>query len=511
MGIRHLSTHAIASLLILLTFGYSEGAPFTFQDVEAVAKERSTKPYREPAALSETLSKLDYDGYRLIRSSQQHTLWAEQGLPFRIQFMHPGYRFLKPVRMNIIGPDGTSSPLAFDKKYFDYKDIPELGKADLQPDGFAGLRIMTPLNGIEGQYDELGSFLGASYFRLLGKKQCYGISARGLALNTVTPGAAEEFPDFTEYWITQPKMGDTSLTLYALLDSPSVTGAYRFILHPGETTKADITASLYFRMEVKSLGLAPLTSMFWYGENHSERTFPDWRPEVHDSDGLLLKYKDGSTTWRPLYNHHAIRNALFDATDLTGYGLLQRDRDFSSYQDLGNPQYMAPSTWIQPSGDWPKGSIRLIELPTDNEAMDNVVSFYQPEKAPQPGDAIHYTYTLSWEMLHEQKLSPNRAIATRIEKIPGEKNLRRFVIDFAGPDINKIPEGTAITADISSTDGTQIAEYQCIKNPHTGGWRVAFILDLSNNATHPTSVRCLLKSPPSNNNLSETWSYQWTP
>ncbi|SHK17929.1 glucans biosynthesis protein [Rubritalea squalenifaciens DSM 18772] len=511
MGSSILSALVISPTILLLPLFSALGAPFTFETVEGKAKQQASKAYSAPAPLEKSLSELDYDGYRLIRSSQENTLWAEQELPFRLQFMHPGYRFLKPVKMNIVDYDGNSSPLAFDKKYFDYKDIPELEKTQFDVDGFAGFRILHPLNDVQGQYDELGSFVGASYFRLLGKDQSYGISARGLALNSVTPGAAEEFPDFTEYWFIQPKPEDKSFTLYALLDSPSVTGAYRFIIHPGETTRAAITVSLFFRKEVKCLGLAPLTSMFWYGENHRERTFPDWRPEVHDSDGLLLKYRNQQTLWRPLYNHHAIRNALFNAKELVGYGLLQRDRDFNNYQDLGNPQHRAPSTWVEPSGEWPSGGIRLIELPTNNEAMDNIVSFYQPAQSPKAGDSLRYSYCLCWEKTHEQQLSPNQVIATRIEKLPGTETLRRFVLDFSGPDLNKLPDNTNITAEVSSTGGTKVTETQCFKNPHTGGWRVAFILDLNQNPTQPTQIHCLLKDLPNQTNLSEIWSYQWTP
>ena len=97
------------------------------------------------------------------------------------------------------------------------------------------------------EWDELGAFLGASYFRLLGKDQRYGQSARGLALDCGEMDRPEEFPIFTDWWLGKPEPDANELTLYALLDTVSCTGAYQFILHPGETTRADVEAVLFFR------------------------------------------------------------------------------------------------------------------------------------------------------------------------------------------------------------------------------------------------------------------------
>ena len=226
--------------------------------------------------------------------------------------------------------------------------------------GYAGFRILYPLNKTN-QLDELGAFLGASYFRLLGKDQRYGLSARGLALNTGEPDRPEEFPIFTDWWLGKPQKDDTTLTLFAILDSVSCTGAYEFHIRPGETTVADIDAVIYFRDQkkilaastnaqpVKTIGFAPLTSMFWFGKN-SERKFDDYRPEVHDSDGLLVRMGNGETLWRPLDNPAVMRHQIFSAPGIKGFGLLQRERNFAAYQDSFNFYHLEPSVWIEPRG-----------------------------------------------------------------------------------------------------------------------------------------------------------------
>ncbi|BDS06089.1 glucans biosynthesis protein G [Oceaniferula spumae] len=493
----------------------SAAAPFNFQSLQEKAKTLAASEYKAPPALPHVLVDLNYDQYRAIKTSKGGTLWADRDSPFQIEFMHAGYRFTKPVKMNLLNADTREpSPLKFEKKYFDYSKLVvhhPINEEEIH--GFAGFRIRHPLEGGKENFDEIGSFLGASYFRLLGKGQRYGISARGLAINSVLDDYNEEFPDFIEYWLVEPKPADKFLEFYALLDSPSVAGAFRFEIHPGDVTVSKIQVSLYFRKYNPSVGLAPLTSMFWFGENHKERPFGDWRPEVHDSDGLLVKTEGQNTVWRPLYNHHAIRNSWLDATKLQGFGLFQRDREYVHYQDLSNPQHQAPSTWIKPTGDlsaWSTGSIRLIELPTDNEAMDNIVTFFQPKESPQAGESLHYSYDLVWELAGEKDLSPNHVTSTRIGKLKPYPGTRRFVVDFEGPDLNKLPADAPIFAEITSSENGYITENQCFKNVHTGGWRIEFKLDSDKKSPHPVELRCTLKHPTTKKPLSETWSYQWT-
>lgn len=503
----------VASAVLFHTASAQEESDPVFETVMTKARERSELPYSPPRELPGVLRSLNYDQYRAIDTASDAVLWDNSDKRFRIEFLHAGYLFQKPVKMNLVSTDHqTIEPFPFAKKWFDYSRLvvhEEFEESAVE--GFAGFRIRHPLNGGPQNFDEIGSFIGASYFRLLGKDQSYGISARGLAINTVLPDRQEEFPDFVEYWIVDPGPESNVLELYALLDSPSVAGAFRFKIQPGVSTNADIDVKLFFREENPSVGLAPLTSMFWFGEGHKERPFMDWRPEVHDSDGLLFRTWNDEVVWRPFYNHHAIRNTFFNAPDVAGYGVLQRDRDFANYQDLSNPYWLTPTAWVEPKGKWGQGAVRLVELPTNNEAMDNIVSFFEPEVKPKAGDELEYSYRLSWKMHDEVELSRERVMSTRLGEIVAYPDTRRFVVDFVGPKLEALPADAPMFAEITSSANGYVTENQCFKNVKTNGWRVEFKMDTDSANNQPVELRCFLKDPGTGERLSETWSYQWSP
>lgn len=509
------SLHLLLLLAMMVDTSVAGSGVFDFSELKSRAKDLAAADYKNPEELAQTLRKLTYDQYRAIRPAPESALWKSEDLPFRLEFFHPGYLFGRPVKMNLINEKGLVSPLPIDPKRFDFS---KLVLDDQEPPvpsritGYAGFRILHPLHpGEGGGFDEIGSFIGASYFRLLGKDQRYGISARGLALNVINDKLPEEFPDFVEFWILKPRKDAKALEFFALLDSPSVTGAYRFQIRPGISTDTHIDVALFFREKVPSVGLAPLTSMFWFGENSAENHFPDWRPEVHDSDGLLLRTRNEERVWRPLFNDSGIRFSQFNAPDPLGFGLMQRDRDFHHYEDLGNPYHLTPTAWISPEGKWGEGAVRLIELPTGNESIDNVVAFFELKNPPASGESLEYSYTLSMKMRDEIDLSPDRVVATRVGLDPTFADTRRFVIDFDGPGLRKIPADGPIFAEINSSANGYVTENQCYKNVMTGGWRVEFKLDTDEANIDPVELRCLLKNPNTNEILSETWSYQWSP
>src|SRR5882724_5888094 len=297
-----------------------ESADVTLDYVAKKAEARALKPFHSPRLdLPEALraDSLDYVKYREIRFRHDQALWAADKLPFQVEFFHPGYLYQEPVHINEFSP-GFVQPVRFVQDFYDY------GKLHLKVPantGYAGFRVVYPLNQPD-KLDEIGAFLGASYYRLLGKGQRYGLSARGLALDCGEPDRPEEFPIFTDWWLGKPQKDDAQLTLFAILDSPSCTGAYEFHIQPGETTTAEVDATIFFRAEDKirevdpnrkplaNMGVAPLTSMFWIGRS-SERRFDDYRPEVHDSDGLLMRMETGETLWRPLNNASVMRHQRF--------------------------------------------------------------------------------------------------------------------------------------------------------------------------------------------------------
>jgi glucans biosynthesis protein len=342
---------------------------FNFADVHrraaGLAKQTFEDSKREIPAF---LRDLSYDQYQDIRFRPEKALWRNEGLPFEVRFAHLGFLFLWPVKINVV-ENGEVKPVAYSNDYFDYghNKVPADLPADL---GFAGFRLLYPLHQ-DGRYDEVAVFLGASYFRAVGQNQGFGISARGLAIDTGLP-KAEEFPFFREFWIEKPARDATDITVYALLDSQSATGAYRFVIKPGLATICEVKAHVFMRQKVQKLGIAPLTSMFFHGEL-TDRFMDDFRPEVHDSDGLLLETGNGEWLWRPLVNPRRLNVSSFQDTNPKGFGLLQRDRDFSNYQDLEALYQRRPSAWIEPVGEWGKGVVQLIEIPSSAERYDNIV------------------------------------------------------------------------------------------------------------------------------------------
>ena len=350
----------------------------SFQSIRESARALAARDYRsEPNKLPESLKKLGYDDYKVIRFRPEQEPWHNEQLDFTLEFFHPGYLYQDPVLIHLV-EEGQVKGFDFSPRQFDYGRVhfPEPLPRDIH---FAGLRVLYPVNHPRKQ-DEVASFIGASYFRLLGARQRYGASFRGLAIDTAEP-SGEEFPRFTEFWVEKPGAHSTFLQVFALLDSPRAAGAYRFVIKPGDTTTVEEEASVFIRKEIKKLGLAPLTSMFLVGENRTQ-CVPDFRPEVHDSDGLLLQMGEDQWLWRPLVNpqkNHRVSS--FAADNLAGFGLLQRDRDFRSYEDLAARYDLRPSLWVQAATNWGAGAVELVEIPTPNEFHDNVVAYWVPNKS----------------------------------------------------------------------------------------------------------------------------------
>jgi glucans biosynthesis protein len=489
--------------------GSAEAASFGFADVRQRAAELASRPFEAPQDdLPQALRNLNYDQYRAIRFRPEKALWRDEGLPFQVQFFQrASFDFmdapLKKVVINIVD-QGRVMRVPYSSDLFDFgrsNMVAEL-PADL---GFAGFRIHYPLHRRD-YYDEVAVFLGASYFRVLGQHQTYGLSARGLAIDTglSTP---EEFPRFVEFWIEKPGRHATAITLYALMDSKSVTGAYRFIIRPGKETVVEVTANVFMRQEVEKIGFAPLTSMFFSGEG-TDRFLDDFRPEVHDSDGLLLATGHGEWIWRPLDNPTRVRVNSFRDRNPHGFGLLQRDRNFAHYQDLEATYQSRPSVWIEPLGDWGPGVVQLVELPSDADWHDNIVAFWIPDERAKAGKEWRLAYRL-YAFLDKAGLPPGgRTHATRIGRggVGGEieANKRKFVIDFTGERLQELDADAPVDAVVTASSGT-IDNQSVQRNPFIRGWRVSFELKPADES--PIELRCFLRLGA--DALTETWSYQW--
>ncbi|MDZ4198231.1 MAG: glucan biosynthesis protein, partial [Kiritimatiellia bacterium] len=410
------------------TFLSVRGAdPFQFDDVRRLAQERAATAYAPPDLdLPRSLRSLNYDDLRNIRFDSKAAIWRMERLPFQIQFFLRGGLRKDRITVHLLEGDRMETVL-FSKNLFDYQKVRIRGSL---PDdlGFSGFRIHYPLNRAD-VLDELIVFQGASYFRALGKGQRYGLSARGLALH-VADRVPEEFPAFVEFWIEKPDRAAGRIRIYALLDSPSVTGAYDMVLEPGTETVMNVRAVLFPRKELAAVGVAPLTSMFWYGEN-APIAHGDFRPEVHDSDGLLIQTGSNEWLWRPLVNENRIRYSSFVDSNPRGFGLLQRDRRFANYEDLEADYQDRPSVWVEPTSTWGEGEIRLVELPTTTEFEDNVVAYWAP-KNPLPAlQPSEFSYRLRWFLNSRNRPPLARVVSTRIGAIPHKATARRFVLDFS--------------------------------------------------------------------------------
>ena len=486
-----------------------EAQPFGFASVRQLAQERAGHDYRPPSeSLPAALANLSYDQYRDIRFRPASALWRGQSL-FEVEFFHRGYRTRQRVNIFEVGAEGAAA-VAYNPQFFTFGHLlkPPKVPANL---GYAGFRVHYPLQS-PAYKDELLVFLGASYFRVLGRDQRYGASARGLAIDTAEQ-SGEEFPTFTDFWLVRPQAADRTLTIYALLDSKSVAGAYQFEIHPGAVTQVEVHCELYPRRAVAKMGVAPLTSMFLYAEDGAGRHFDDYRPQVHDSDGFLTETGHGQWIWRPLNNPRELRVNRFMDENPRGFGLMQRERDFGHYQDV-EAQYQArPSYWVQPLGNWGKGGVELVEIPSDEEIHDNIVAYWVPAQTPPAGKPVSFAYLLS-AVAQSPRWPPGaRAVATRAgnpamgdnkEHFP--PGARRMLIDFAGGELEGLDAAQPVKAELTSQNA-QIQAQTVQRIGQTGAWRAAFVVT-PKQPKKPVDLQCYLTLY--GEVLTETWVYQWT-
>jgi glucans biosynthesis protein len=486
----------------------AQARPFDFASLRHLAQQKAAHDYRPPSdALPASLANLSYDQYRDIRFRPASALWHGQSL-FEVQFFHRG-SYTKQ-RVNIFEVDaGGVTPVAYDPRFFTFGRLLKVPKAPANL-GYAGFRVHFPLQ-TPAYKDEVLVFLGASYFRVLGRNQHYGASARGLAIDTAEP-SGEEFPIFTDFWLVRPQPSDRTLTIYALLDSKSVAGAYQFEIRPGAVTEVEVHGEIYLRRAVAKLGIAPLTSMFLYGEDGSGRRFDDYRPQVHDSDGLMNQTGHGQWIWRPLANPRELRVNRFMDENPHGFGLIQRERDFRHYEDLEAQYESRPSYWIQPLGNWGKGGVELVEIPSDEEIHDNIVAYWLPAQAPAVGKPMAFAYLLSAYAQAPQWPPGGRAIATRNGNPSVGDNkghfgpgARRILVEFSGGDLEGLDAAQPVKPQLSA-DNAQIDALTVQRLP-TGAWRVAFVL--TPKAKKAIDLHCYLTLY--GEVLTETWVDQWTP
>lgn len=481
--------------------------PFDFEWLTAQMRDRAAAaplPVDRPEGFH---TGFDYDDHRAINFDPARALWADGAGRFRMHAFHLGWLFAEPVQLYEVA-DGQTRPLAFTTDDFLYYDrVRDRVPAGAPLPGVAGFRISGPLNRPDIQ-DEIVAFLGASYFRALGRGNTYGLSARGLAIDTAL-GRPEEFPRFSAFWLERPATPDDAVTVHAALDSDACTGAFRFVIRPGRDTVMDVTARLFFRHEVGQVGLAPLTSMFLYSETN-RAGYDDFRPNVHDSDGLMIQRRDGDVIWRPLNNPPRLSESWFVEQSPLAFGLMQRDRAFASYQDDEAHYERRPSLMVEPLSDWGRGAVRLVELPTDSEANDNIVAFWVPEVPLAPGQQHEFAYRLHWGAMAPEKLGDlayireTRSGTAGVAGADSDPNARKFVVDFAGGLLASLPYDAAV-APMVTVLGGEIAFQTLTKVDGSGDWRL--VLDVT--APDGATVELTAHVAGYGRKLTELWLYQW--
>ena len=479
---------------------------FSFDILTEEMKQLATKPHVPAPTPEGFLGDLSYDDYRLIRFRDDHARWANEDSRFQLAVFHMGWLFREPVRIFEVTAD-SATEMQFSTDDFEYlndlaKRVPEHAKLP----GVAGFRLNTQLNRPD-KWDELAAFVGASYFRALGRNSAYGLSARGLALNTATY-KGEEFPRFSRFYMERRGTSKT-IILYATLEGPSVTGAYRFLITPGSETVMEVTCRLFFRQDVAELGIAPLTSMFLFSEKNRS-SFDDYRPNVHDSDGLRIERPDGDLIWRPLNNPSRLTGSYFAETAPRRFGLHQRNRDFESYQDIGARYERRPSLDVEPIGDWGVGHVRLVEIPSDLETNDNIVAYWVPEVPVKAGDSREFSYRLHWGDLPSDPTAPlaivyeTRASHGGISGVKAQQGSKKFVVDFKGGMLAELEAGAPVKPIITITNG-ELKGTTLEKIANTDIWRL--VIDIS--AKDAEIVELGAHIAGYDRKLTETWLYQW--
>jgi glucans biosynthesis protein len=503
---------ALPSLLLcLLATAGSLIAPLAaraveFAEIAGRARQLAEAPFQRPtAALPKELQSLDYDQYWGIRYRTERALWRSSKLPFEVSFLPLGMYYDLPVKIHEASPEGVQE-IKFDPEALDLAGL-KLDPGLWRNLGFAGFRVRYAGSAAEPREEAL-TFLGASYFRALGKGQYYGTYGRGLALNTAL-SSGEEFPRFVEFWIERPAAAAKELVLYALLDSASATGAYRFVLRPGAETAMDVTARIFLRQPVAKLGLTPLSSMFLFG-THQRPGGDDYRPQVHNADGLSLYSGSGEWLWRPLVNPRRLLVTSFATTNPLGFGLMQRARSFGDYEDLEARFDLRPSVWVEPKGQWGAGRLELVQIPVPDETNSNIVAYWVPDKVPAVKEPIDLEYRMLWQ--REPDVRPPTSWVVQTLRGRGytrtPDNTVQFVIDFVGAALKKLPADAKVEGVVWADANGELVQHYTYRNVVSGGWRSVLRVRRLDEA-RPVEMRVFLRNGATG--LSETWSYVLPP
>jgi glucans biosynthesis protein len=470
------------------------GQPFTFAALKEEARRLAAKPSTESGPrVPQSWAELSFEDYRQIRWKRDLFVWRGENRGFALEPLPAGSVYNLGVEVFLID-GGIALPVAFDRERFDWGSLSPPDAGVVLP--FSGVKLHRP-SPDDQRWPEFAVFQGASYFKATVRDLRYGLTARGLALDTASPDG-EEFPTFTRFYVERPEENASSIRLYALLESKSLTGAYRITLRQGEETATDVELTLFPRVDLGHVGLGALNSMFLYGPIGRLRQ-DDIRPAVHLSDGLAVKTGAGERLWRPLANPVTLQISAFGDENPLGFGLAQRSRDFVDFQDLEQRWEQRPSAWVEPIGDWGKGSVVLVEIPSESQIHENICAYWRPAGKIPAGQEFSAAYRLHWQ---DSRLTPtDLAWACDSREGRGSNDARRrFAVDFVGA----MPPTAELRAALSASAG-RVHAPMIVPNPATGGQRVTFELEPGNAPLVELRVQLTDGAKP----VTETWLYRW--
>ncbi len=486
---------AAAAALTLSGAAQASAETFHFSALEKRAGHLAREPYdvqmpRIPAFLEH----LNPAQYAEIQDVDPY--WSTSRGNFRVQFYLPGRFFPRPEKISEI-VDGRARLIPLRLQDFTFGSLHPQGLSKNL--GYAGFRLLYPLDN-PPHHNEFISFLGGTYFRAVGQGGIYGTSARGIGIDTAQP-SGEIFPYFRHVWLQKPAPGKNGMTVYALMDSSAVTGAYRFDIVPGKSTTVHVRATIFLRKPVRVLELAPLTSMFWHGQGRGVDA-GDWHPAQHDSSELVMANGNGEWISRPLNNPLFTQTTTYGMDHPEGFGLVQQNRHFSAYQGITTQYQRRTSVWVQPDGDWGKGQVRLVELPTNNPNMDNIVAFWVPAQAPRPRTAFHFSYTVRFFLDNARLVPLGHPQATFLGYDTHNPDIRTVVIDFRGGALTRLPGEMPVAEHFTAANGARVLSRKLEWDAEHHFWRVIARVEPGK---APSNLRCYLSLH--GQVLTDTWTY----
>lgn len=471
------------AVLALFTAAPAAGAPFDFESVERLAKERLLAPYVTPA----DGGGLDDSAWPTVHIKSRHAPWTMTSR--FVPLPRPARSGCVPTRWYSIQLEGIR-PFEYRPTLFDWADADVPPTAD-NGGGFCGFDLLYPRPAGTGHAPF--ARIGGERWQLTGAGLPCGAAAWLLA-SLDDNGTARPVP-FTDHWLVRPAADARQLRLYALAESATLVAAAQMDLTPGTDGQARVQLTVYPRPGAGALLLAPLVGSFVQDEHRPGRVSP-LQAEQHTVDGLSVRNPAG-WIWRPLHNPPAPRAQSFPGAMPHGWGLRQRDRTPASYEP-GSAHPHQPDVWVEPDGDWGDGQLRLFEQPAKDLATYNVQVGFVPARPPAPDSVLKLAYTVHWQA-REAPMSIGRVVATR-SGAAGQDTRRRYAVDFGGLEL---PAGTVPEAVVDIGRGGQLRRQRVVANPYTGGWRLLF--DFERESDGPLPLRAYLQH--AYQAVTETWDY----